>query len=294
MEGTIDMHEGLAWMGTFDEGRDWLARLPGLVDACAEQWSLTLGEPFAYAFASLALPAKREDGSAAVLKIQFPDRESEYEAAALELMDGDGAVRLIAYDAGRRALLLERADPGTPLKELEPDRALDVLVDLLPRLWKPAGAPFRPLADEAAGWAGSLPDDYERCGPAVRAGALGRGARSDRDAQRVPGRAGVGEPGHACRQRHQGRARALAADRPEAACRGTGVRYRRDRPGPRVGTQPRGRRAPPRPTDHASCASTASGLEGGRSRKPSPGRSMATKPTPRTSRSRDGCGRLGR
>ena len=79
-------------------------------------------------------------------------------------MDGDGAVRLIAYDAGRRALLLERADPGTPLKELEPDRGLDVFVDLFPRLWKPAGAPFRTLADEAASWAGSLPGDYERAG----------------------------------------------------------------------------------------------------------------------------------
>jgi streptomycin 6-kinase len=164
MEEIGDVHEGLAWAQKSEEGRDWLGRLPGLVDACAEEWSLTLGEPFAYAFASLAFPATREDGSAAVLKIQFPDRESEHEAAALELIDGDGAVRLIADDPGRRALLLEHADPGTPLKELEPDRALDVVVDLLPRLWKPAGVPFRPLADEAIWWASSLPDEYERAG----------------------------------------------------------------------------------------------------------------------------------
>ncbi len=158
------MHEGLAWMKGSVEGRDWLARLPGLVEDCAEQWSLTLGEPFAYAFASLALPATRPDGSGAVVKIQFPDRESEDEAAALELIDGDGAVRLIAYDVVRRALLLERAVPGTPLKQLDPDRALDVFVDLLPRLWKPAGARFRSLSDEAAWWAGSLPDAFERAG----------------------------------------------------------------------------------------------------------------------------------
>jgi streptomycin 6-kinase len=164
MEGSVDRHEGLAWMRTFDEGREWLARLPGLVEACADAWSLTLGDPFPYAYASLALPVTRRDGSAAVLKIQFPDRESEHEAAALDLMDGDGAVRLLDYDAGRRALLLERADPGTPLKELGPDRALGVFIDLLPRLWKPAGAPFRPLAEEAAWWAGSLPADYERAG----------------------------------------------------------------------------------------------------------------------------------
>ena len=164
MERRVEIHEGLAWMKTSEEGRDWLARLPGLIDECAEGWSLTLGEPFPYAFASLALPAIREDGSAAVLKIQFPDRESQHEAAALELIDGDGAVRLFAHDAGRRALLLERAEPGTPLKELDPDRALDVFVDILPRLWKPAGAPFRPLADEAMWWAEGLPDDFERAG----------------------------------------------------------------------------------------------------------------------------------
>lgn len=151
-------------MRTFEEGRGWLARLPGIIDACAEEWSLTLGEPFPYAFASLALPAIRDDGSAAVLKIQFPDRESGHEAAALDLMNGEGAVRLFAYDPGRRALLLERAVPGTPLKDLPSDAALDVFVALLPRVWKPAGAPFRPLADEAADWAGSLPDDYERAG----------------------------------------------------------------------------------------------------------------------------------
>jgi streptomycin 6-kinase len=157
-------HPGLAWCTASPEGRAWLARLPGLVDASTAAWSLTLAEPFPYAFASLAFPAERPDGSPAVLKIACPDRECGHEAAALELLDGAGAVRLLAFDADSRALLLERAEPGTPLKELEPDRALDVLIDLLPRLWKPAGAPFRSVADEAAWWAGSLPGDYERAG----------------------------------------------------------------------------------------------------------------------------------
>jgi len=37
-----------------------------------------------------------------------------------------------------------------------------VFVDLLPRLWKPAGAPFRTLAAEAAWWADSLEETWER------------------------------------------------------------------------------------------------------------------------------------
>src|SRR5262249_4707603 len=37
-----------------------------------------------------------------------------------------------------------------------PERALDVLIDLLPRLWIPANGRFRPLAHEAAWWRGQL------------------------------------------------------------------------------------------------------------------------------------------
>ena len=111
-------HPGLAWLRESEDGSAWLDRLPRLVEECADRWSLAVGEPFANAFASLALSAARADGSGAVLKIQFPDHESELEAAALELLDGDGAVRLIEYDLDRRALLLERCRPGTALKEL--------------------------------------------------------------------------------------------------------------------------------------------------------------------------------
>ena len=85
-----------------------------------------------------------------MLKVQTPHRESEHEAAALELWDGNGAVRLFAHDPEQHALLLERCVPGKPLAAAGQEQALDVLVALLPRLWKPAAAPFRPLAEEAA------------------------------------------------------------------------------------------------------------------------------------------------
>ena len=161
---SVSLPPGLTWLQEFQEGRAWVDRLPRLVEACEQAWALRLGEPFPYAFASLALPATRVDGTAAVLKIQFPDRESEHEAAALSLWDGEGAVRLLAHDSNRHALLLERCEPGTPLSELPPDAALDIMVDLLPRLWKPAAEPFRPLAEEATWWAERLPDRWEQAG----------------------------------------------------------------------------------------------------------------------------------
>jgi streptomycin 6-kinase len=104
------------------------------------------------------------DGVEVVLKVQTPHRESEHEAAALELWDGDGAVRLLAHDPERHALLLERCVPATPLASVGQEAALEVLISLLPRLWKPAAAPFRSLAEEAAWWLVQLPRTWEEAG----------------------------------------------------------------------------------------------------------------------------------
>ncbi|TNH21948.1 aminoglycoside phosphotransferase [Micromonospora orduensis] len=160
----MDLPKGLDWVLRSPAGRDWLAVLPRWLAECAEQWSLRLGPPFEQAYASLALPAEPPDGTAAVLKLQYPDDDSRYEADALALWDGDGAIRLLARDRERRALLVERCQPGTALHELPMDRALDAVTGLLPRLWRPAGAPFTPLAEEAAGWIDRMPRTWERAG----------------------------------------------------------------------------------------------------------------------------------
>jgi streptomycin 6-kinase len=109
-------------------------------------------------------PGVTAGGEQVVLKVQEPHRESEHEAAALELWDGDGAVRLLDHEPEEHALLLERCVPGTPLSAAGPEAALDFFVELLPRLWKPAGPPFGTLAAEAAWWAGSLEGTWEEFG----------------------------------------------------------------------------------------------------------------------------------
>ena len=104
-------------------------------------------------------------GPGSVVKVQdADDREGEHEAAALAAWDGDGAVRLLGHDQARRVLLLEACTPGTPLSFADADAALDVLIALLPRLWRPASSPFRPLAEEAADWIDHLPGEWERAG----------------------------------------------------------------------------------------------------------------------------------
>ena len=142
------------------------------VQAAARRWSLTLGEPYEQGAAGYTTRALLPDGTPVVLKLVNPHRESEHEADALELWDGDGAVRLLARDETGHVLVLERCEPGTPLATLDADAALDVVIGLLPRLWKQAAEPFHTLADEAAWWASYLPDQDWSHEPKLLATAL--------------------------------------------------------------------------------------------------------------------------
>ena len=111
----VSVPAGLGWWRSEPGGAEWLDRLPRLVEECAEQWSLRVGEPFSGGNVAWVAPAELPDGSKAVLKINFPEPESEREGEALALWGGEGAARLLAEDEGRRALLLERCEPGTQL-----------------------------------------------------------------------------------------------------------------------------------------------------------------------------------
>ncbi|HEY6068918.1 MAG TPA: aminoglycoside phosphotransferase family protein [Gaiellaceae bacterium] len=145
----------------------WLERVPDLRQECVDLWGLRLGRPYELGAAGYAVRVDLPAGTPAVLKLIYPHREAAHEAEALRVWDGDGAVRLLAYDEDRWAMLLERCEPGALLARIAPEAALDVLIGLLPRLWKPAGDPFHTLADEAAWWIDSLPGDWEGAGHAV-------------------------------------------------------------------------------------------------------------------------------
>src|SRR3989442_1459934 len=138
-----------------------------VVADCVEEWGLRLGEPYPQGAAGHAVRAELPDGAPAVLKLIFPDRESEHEADTLALWNGDGAVRLLARDDERSALVIERCAPGTALSAAGPDVALEVLIGLLPRLWVEAAEPFHTLEDEASWWIGYLPEQWERSGRSV-------------------------------------------------------------------------------------------------------------------------------
>ena len=155
------------WRTRSREGAAWLDRLPRLVEECAERWELRVGDPFSGGNAALVVPVERRDGSPAVLKVNFPERETECEGDALGHWRGEGAVRLLAQDRERRALLLERVYPGTRLWDLADDEeATRVAAGVLRRIWRapPSPNPFWTLAECGEWWSSYLPQDYELAG----------------------------------------------------------------------------------------------------------------------------------
>lgn len=150
-----------------------LAPLERSARQVAAEWGLELGTPFALARYSYVAPA----GEDAVLKVTpAEDDEADEEAEALELWDGEGAVRLLRRDRARRALLLERARPGEDISELPDDEATAIAVDVGLKLWRPAAEPFRWIGDHVPRWLDHYPNELTRLAREVYATlAVGRG-----------------------------------------------------------------------------------------------------------------------
>jgi streptomycin 6-kinase len=126
------------------DGRRWLDALPTLLDEVARDWGLRLGPPYPLSF-HWVCPAQCDDGTPAVLKLGPPaDGHLVVEASTLAAFDGHGAVRLLAHDPERGALLLERAEPGTMAREARDIVATAALITVMSRLHAapvPAGLP---------------------------------------------------------------------------------------------------------------------------------------------------------
>lgn len=159
--------DGLRWLEAMPDGARWLRELPTVVAETAERWDLEIEEPFETSHVSWVAPALRL-GERVVVKVQWPHPECAHEAAALEVWDGDGAVQLLDHDPAMHVLLLEHCDPGMHLADVPDADPLTVLIDLLPRLWRPVAAPFQTVADEAVGWMLQLTEGRNASEPAVR------------------------------------------------------------------------------------------------------------------------------
>src|SRR5262249_24436826 len=82
------------------------------------------------------------------VKISMPHMEQQHEPDSLRSWNGIPTVRLLESDDERRAMLLERCQPGTTLRVLDENQQDIVISGLLRRLWRPLPKlnRFRPLS----------------------------------------------------------------------------------------------------------------------------------------------------
>jgi len=134
----------------------WLEYLPSVVESLTQEWSLELAPAFdtPEVTASFVAPAKRCDGTQAILKIGMPHFEAQSEIDGLRFWSGSPTVQLLETDDALNASLLERCEPGTSLRDLPLPAQDKILATLLRRLWRkpPAPNPFRPLSALTAHW----------------------------------------------------------------------------------------------------------------------------------------------
>ena len=137
------------------KGAAWLDGLPQAITDLKQRWSLTLSPPFEEeASCSWVAPCFLRDGTPAVLKIGLPHMEAKNEIDGLLFWNGDPTVFVLEADRELNAILLERCEPGTTLREQPEDEQDQVIAKLLRRLWRtlPDTHPFRPLSEMIAAW----------------------------------------------------------------------------------------------------------------------------------------------
>jgi streptomycin 6-kinase len=148
------------------EWATWVDGLPKLIRSQLDEWDLTPDGDPTHGYCSIVLPARTSDGTAVVLKVAFPDDESEHEHLALRRWAGDGAVRLLSADPHRRAMLLERLSSRN-LNELWDIEACEIVASLYRRIHVPALPQLRTLTGLVEQWTSEL-SELPRSAPIPR------------------------------------------------------------------------------------------------------------------------------
>jgi streptomycin 6-kinase len=134
-ENIIGMHA--------EPGRQWLDILPELIEEIAGKWSLKIDKPFSDLSYNYVAPCVCPNGTKAVLKIGFPEKDSVnfLEAKTLDFVAGEGIVRLLKFDEEFCAMLLERALPGENLIGIckqDDEQATKIAISVMKGFWRVA------------------------------------------------------------------------------------------------------------------------------------------------------------
>ncbi|RKN37180.1 aminoglycoside phosphotransferase family protein [Streptomyces hoynatensis] len=145
-----------------EPGRRWLAGLAGIVEELTARWRCAPEGEATHGQVGLVQPVRCEDGAAAVLKVSFPHPGNVHEPDAFAAWAGRGAVRLLARDGARFAMLLERAGRESLAEVPDVEEAVAAAGLLARRLAIPAPPGLPRLRDGVARWAAELRADAAR------------------------------------------------------------------------------------------------------------------------------------
>jgi streptomycin 6-kinase len=93
-----------------DRGQKWLSDLPNLIEYCREKWYITFLDPYplSYNFVCRAV----YNNQPVVIKICVPGKQVKDEIAVFENYSGQNFCRLLASEAEKGIMILERLEPG--------------------------------------------------------------------------------------------------------------------------------------------------------------------------------------
>jgi len=144
-----------------DAGRDWLDRLPGILESLCTRWNLVVDGASLHGYLGLVVPVTR-GAELCALKVSWLDESNVHEIPALAAWNGRGVVRLLEADARIGALLLERLDGRRSLRDVEVGEAVTIDAHLIRCLSVPAPNGLPLLKSAAERLIESIPERWQQ------------------------------------------------------------------------------------------------------------------------------------
>lgn len=120
-------------------GTEWLKKLNDTILDLENQWKIKVGQTLFGGSTAFVANARDRQENEYVIKLEMPDSvgQTDFSNAikALELVNGNGYVKLITYDYDKKASLLERL--GKPLKEssIPVPEQINIICSTLQKTW---------------------------------------------------------------------------------------------------------------------------------------------------------------
>jgi streptomycin 6-kinase len=118
-----------------DKGSAWIRQAEQTILSLQEKLSLSFGEPFSLSY-NFVVPAVLSDGTSAVLKMGYPNKEFSNEFHALREFAGDAMVKVIDSDQESGWIILTHIQPGYALHSLQDEKEqLKIFASIAKKLW---------------------------------------------------------------------------------------------------------------------------------------------------------------